>query len=110
MGASGKQTVADVLESVYRVPTDVVYRSFAHETVVLNLATGKYHGLNATAGAMLQELERGDTARVAATRLAERFDRPLEEIEDDLSGLCRDLLERGLIETSAPAGGDRDAA
>ena len=85
-----------------------MYRSFAHETVVLNLKTGRYHGLNATAGVMLEELDRGDAARVAAARLADRFERSLAEIEEDLSGLCRDLLERELIEV-AQAGDDADA-
>ena len=106
---AGRRAVADVLDAIYSVPADVVYRSFAHETVVLNLKTGQYHGLNATAGVMLQELERGDMARAAAVRIAERFERPLAEIEEDLGGLCRDLLERGLIETTAPTGGDADA-
>ena len=29
---------------------DVVYRTFATETVILNLQTGRYHGLNKTGG------------------------------------------------------------
>ena len=29
-----------------RIPQHVVFRGFATETVVLNLETGKYHGLN----------------------------------------------------------------
>jgi hypothetical protein len=31
-----------------RLPSHVVMRAFVHETVVLNLATGRYHGLNTT--------------------------------------------------------------
>jgi hypothetical protein len=97
----------DLLETAFGVPRDVVYRTFAHETVVLNLKTGRYHGLNPTAGAMLAELERGITAREAATKLAEHYGRPLPEVEEDLVGLCRDLLARGLIEAS-PKAGDTD--
>lgn len=110
MEASGEQTRTDLLDSSFRIPQQVVYRSFAHETVVLNLTTGRYHGLNPTAGIMLAELERGVTAREAATVLAAHFERPLAEIEDDLCGLCIDLLARGLIESSSQAGGDPDAA
>ena len=33
---------------VVRVPEHVVYRDFAEQTVVLNLRTGRYHGLNET--------------------------------------------------------------
>jgi Coenzyme PQQ synthesis protein D (PqqD) len=81
-----------------RVPDHVVYRSFAREVVVLNLNTGRYHGLNPTAGAMLTALERNATVGEAAASLATHYERPIEEIERDLHDLCLDLLERGLIE------------
>lgn len=101
--ARGSPDRAEVLASTSRVPNHVVHRAFAHETVVLNLKTGRYHGLNPTAGAMLDELECGRTLAEAAARLAERFRRPLEEIERDLAGLCLDLLERGLVTIDSPA-------
>jgi hypothetical protein len=108
MEASDEKTRADLLDSAFRISPEVVYRSFAHETVVLNLKTGRYHGLNPTAGMMLAELERGVTAREAAARLAAHFERPVTELEQDLLGLCGDLLERGLIEPSSAMGGDPD--
>ncbi len=81
-----------------RVPEHVVHRSLAHETVVLNLQTGRYHGLNPTAGRMLTELETGASLHEIATRLGAVYERPVEELEGDLTALCTDLLERGLIE------------
>lgn len=75
-----------------------MYRSFVNETVVLNLQTGRYHGLNTTAGRMLELLERSGTVGEAAALLAVEYKRPVEEVESDLTGLCADLLERGLIE------------
>lgn len=99
-----RQGAADLFDSAFRVPKEVVYRSFPHETVVLNLRTGRYHGLNPTAGTMLAELERGVTVREAAVRLAVHFERPGPEIESDLAELCRELLERGLIEPLPPDG------
>ena len=39
-----------------RVPDHVVYRDFAEQTVVLNLRTGRYHGLNETSSQMLDAL------------------------------------------------------
>ncbi|HLM86618.1 MAG TPA: PqqD family protein [Solirubrobacteraceae bacterium] len=80
------------------VPQHVVYRSFPSETVVLNLQTGKYHGLNATAGRMLEALERAACVREAAVALSESYERTQELVEQDLCELCRALLERGLIE------------
>lgn len=99
----GKNEV-DLRGSTARVPQHVVHRSFAHETVILNLKTGRYHGLNPTAGTMLTELERGVTIAEAAARLAEHYGRPVAEIERDLSDLCLDLLERGLIQLTGSDG------
>jgi hypothetical protein len=95
-------TVTDtssLLASKVKVPQHVVYRSFPSETVVLNLQTGKYHGLNATAGRMLDALERADCVRDAAATLAAGYGQPQSVIEGDLCQLCASLLERGLIET-----------
>jgi hypothetical protein len=89
---------ASLAEVKFKVPQHVVYRSFPSETVVLNLQTGKYHGLNATAGQMLEELERAASARDAAVVVAAAFDLPPETIEADMCELCRALLERGLLE------------
>jgi hypothetical protein len=79
------------------VPHYVVYRGFPSETVVLNLETGTYHGLNATAGRMLEALENAATVREAAGELACDYDRAAAAIEQDLCELCGSLLERGLI-------------
>jgi hypothetical protein len=87
-----------LLTSSIRVPRHVVYRSFPSETVVLNLETGKYHGLNATAGAMLEVLESASSVSDAAGVLASRYAQPEDVIERDMCELCSVLLERGLIE------------
>jgi Coenzyme PQQ synthesis protein D (PqqD) len=89
---------ASLLASSIKVPQNVVYRSFPSETVVLNLDTGKYHGLNATAGRMLDALERAACVRDGVTALAESYEQPTEVLERDVCELCRLLLERGLIE------------
>ena len=54
----------------------VVYRSFPSETVVLNLQTGKYHGLNATAGSMLEALQQASCIRDAVAAVAEDYAKP----------------------------------
>jgi hypothetical protein len=87
-----------LLDAEIRVPDYVVHRSFVAETVVLNLRTGRYHGLNPTAGRMLEELERGGSAREVAGVLAEEYGQPRAILERDLVVFCRDLLDRKLIE------------
>jgi hypothetical protein len=85
-------------EARYRVPDHIVHRSFPAETVVLNLQTGKYHGLNPTAGRMLETLDRLGSVDEAAAVLAAEYGQPLDTVRTDLAAFCSDLIERGLIE------------
>jgi hypothetical protein len=92
-----------ILDGRVRLPEHVVYRMFAKETVVLNLKVGKYHGLNQTAGRMLEMLQRVSRVRDAAERLSVEYGRPVEEIQGDLAMFCRELADRGLIEIEGDA-------
>jgi hypothetical protein len=89
-----------MLDAQARVPQHVVYREFVNETVMLNLQTGTYHGLNPTAGRMIMALERAETLREAASKLAGENGWELATVEHDLLGLCQRLAESGLIELS----------
>ncbi len=83
------------------VPQHVVYRSFPTETVMLNLQTGRYHGLNPTAGEMLDAMAKASSVRVAAADAASSYDQPESTIQRDMCELCRVMLDRGLIEVGA---------
>jgi len=94
-----------LLKTRVKLPQHVVYRSFPSETVVLNLNTGKYHGLNATAGAMLEALERAPRVCDAAAAVASDYEQPHADVERDMCELCQLLLDRGLVEIDGgPAG------
>jgi hypothetical protein len=86
-----------LLETRARLPQHVVHRSFVAETVVLNLRTGKYHGLNPTAGKMLEALVVAPTVGDAVPVLAAEYALEQEQIQRDLLALTRGLLERELI-------------
>lgn len=92
-----------LLRASVSLPQHVVYRSFAQETVVLNLQTGTYHGLNHTAGRMLEVLEEKPSVALAARALADEFRRPLHEIESDIGRFCEQLVARGLLEIEGPS-------
>ena len=87
-----------------RVPEHVVYRDFADETVVLNLESGMYHGLNQTAALMLTRLDSSPSVLAAIEDLAAELEQPHEVIERDLVTLVRGLVERGLVELDAGHG------
>jgi Coenzyme PQQ synthesis protein D (PqqD) len=93
----------ELLSARARLPQHVVHRSFVAETVVLNLRTGKYHGLNPTAGRMLEALEAAPSVGAAVPELAGEYGLEQEQIQSDLLVLTRGLLERGLIETADDA-------
>jgi hypothetical protein len=82
-----------------RIPQHVVHRSFVAETVVLNLNTGQYHGLNPTAGEMLKALDAAPTVGAAVPDLVGEYGLEQKQIQRDLLALIRGLIERGLIET-----------
>ena len=92
---------AELNSARLRVPEHVVYRDFGDDTVILNLQSGNYHGLNRTAALMVATL--GDAASVgdAVDRVVAATGQPREVIERDLHGLCSHLIERGLLERDA---------
>jgi Coenzyme PQQ synthesis protein D (PqqD) len=81
-----------------RIPDHVVHRDFPEETVVLNIETGTYHGLNYTARRMFAVLAEADTIVSAAAILEAEFRVPRIRIERDLLELCAALCDRGLLE------------
>jgi hypothetical protein len=100
MSAYSRATVPPIRVSI---PRHVVFRSFVEETVVLNLESGRYHGLNPTAGRMLELLgELGEVDAVAG-RIAEETGAPPQQVNDDLHEFCSSLAERGLIELDPAA-------
>ena len=64
----------------------------------MNLNTGLYHGLNPTAGRMLEALDGAESLKAAAAVVAAELDHPVEDVERDMCPLCSGLLERGLVE------------
>jgi hypothetical protein len=86
------------------VPNTVVHRSFPAETIVLDLKSGVYHGLNHVAGRMLELLAELGAVRAVADRIAEEYEQPPAQIQRDLCLLCQELLDRGLIELRSPLG------
>jgi hypothetical protein len=88
----------DLLDAAIRVPEHVIFRSFARETVALNLETGTFHGLNSTAGRMVEVVARAPRARDAVGQLAQEYGIPDEQVAADLQNLLRVLVNRRLIE------------
>jgi Coenzyme PQQ synthesis protein D (PqqD) len=80
---------------------DVLIQTVVGESVLLDLRSQKYFGLNevGTRAWLLLE-ETGDAAAVRA-RLAQEFDVATDQLERDLEALFERLLEAGLVEERA---------
>jgi hypothetical protein len=84
-----------------RIADDVVCRDLAGESVLLNLSTGTYFGLDAV-GTRLWHLiaEHGSTALALETLLTEYdVDRP--RLQKDVEALIDQFLVKGLLTTDA---------
>lgn len=80
------------------IPEGVVRRQFGDDKVLLNLATGHYHGLNPTGGYMIALLQETGDAEQTARRTADELKTPIDRVREDLAALCAALQERGLIQ------------
>ena len=82
-----------------RIADDVVCRDLAGESVLLNLSTGTYFGLDAV-GTRLWHLvtEHGSTALAIETLIAE-YDVDESRLQKDVEALIEQLLAKGLLTT-----------
>jgi hypothetical protein len=91
------RAVAELPDGRITIPDGVVRRSFGDDKVLLNLATGHYHGLNPTGGYMVALLEETGSAEETARRTAQDLGTDEDRVRADLAQLCAALAERGLI-------------
>ena len=93
----------DLLTRRLRLPEHVVYRDFGDETVVLNLRSSQYHGLNRTAAMMVVAVDDCPSVADAVARVVRETGQPADVIQQDLLKLCAGLMERGLMEDDESA-------
>ena len=86
------------LHDAFTAASDVVFRELDGESVLLNLATGTYFGLNASGTRMWQLIEMHRVLEQVAAALADEFDAPASRIEGDLVALVSELEKKGLLQ------------
>lgn len=80
------------------IPHHVVHRTLASETVLLNIETGHYYGMDETGGRFFAVLRDAGSVESAVAVLTREFDAPPEQIRADMLRYCGELLQHGLIE------------
>ena len=80
-----------------RISDDVVFRELDGESVILNLESGTYFGLDEVGTRFWQLIEQGERVEVALTALEQEYDVAAEILRADVARLVSALVEKGLM-------------
>lgn len=86
------------LKDSVRIPDKVALRRMGDETMLLNLETGTYFGLDAVGSRFLELLEQNREIAAAYRTILEEFNVEPEILEADLLRLSDDMRSKGLLE------------
>ena len=80
-----------------QIPEQVVTRQVGDETVLLNLESGTYFGLDPVGSRFLELLEVEGTLATVLAKMLEEFDVTEAQLEADLLRLADEMLASGLL-------------
>lgn len=83
-----------------KIPEPVMTRQVGDETVLLNLESGTYFGLDPVGSRFLELLQAESVLAVIIARMLEEFEVTEAQLEDDLLRLVDEMLASGLLETA----------
>ena len=81
-----------------RVPDDVLISNLQEESVILNLNSERYFGLDNVGTRMLSVLSASNSIEAAYEVLKEEYDVDAQVLRQDLTSLIENLLQQGLVE------------
>jgi Coenzyme PQQ synthesis protein D (PqqD). len=87
-------------EDRVKLPDDVLISSLQEESVILNLDTERYFGLDDVGSRMLTVLTTSTSIEAAYNSLREEYEVDDDVLKQDLLALVDQLVEQGLIEIS----------
>lgn len=82
------------------IPDNVMFRELEGESVILDLNSESYFGLDLVGTRMWQAVTEADSIQAAFDILVEEYDVEADTLRADLSELLDTLLARGLIEVA----------
>lgn len=84
-----------------RLPDDVLISQLQEESVILNLDSERYFGLDDVGTRFLSVLTASESIEAAYQALLEEYDVDREVLREDLVALIENLSQQGIIEVSA---------
>jgi hypothetical protein len=85
------------LDIVLHVSPDVIFRELDGESVVLDLSSGRYFGLNAVGTRVWQLIQEGHPVAGLIRTVTAEYDADAAAVEQDVLSLLEDLRTRGLV-------------
>jgi hypothetical protein len=80
-----------------RIPDDVLISHLQDESVILNLASERYFGLDDVGTRMLTVLSSSDSIEAAYESLLEEYEVEPQLLRQDLTSLIENLVQQGLV-------------
>ena len=84
-------------EKTLVIPEHVMSRQVGDETVILDLGSGTYFGLDPVGARIWQMLTEGQRLTDVVTALTREFDVAPDQVRDDVDALVNELVTRGLV-------------
>ena len=81
-----------------RVPDDVLISNLQEESVILNLDSERYYGLDDVGTRFLSVLNTSDSIEAAYEKLTREYDVDKEVLRKDLLTLVENLLAQGILQ------------
>ena len=85
-----------------RVPDDVLISNLQEESVILNLDSERYYGLDDVGTRFLSVLNTVDSIEAAYVVLRDEFDVDAQSLRQDLLELVEDLVKQGILIRANP--------
>ncbi len=86
-----------------KIPDDVLISNLQEESVILNLDSERYFGLDEVGTHFLSVLTTSDSIEAAYDRLVSEYDVDAPVLRRDLLALVENLINQGLVEISSNA-------
>lgn len=80
-----------------RVPDDVLISNLQQESVILNLDSERYYGLDDVGTRFLSVLTNSESIEAAYEKLAGEYDVDNQVLRQDLLALVEDLVNQGIL-------------
>jgi hypothetical protein len=84
-----------------RVPDDVLISRLHEESVILNLDSERYYGLDDVGTRMLSVLSTSESIEAAYESLRGEYDVDGQVLREDLLALVENLLQKGIVTVAA---------